>query len=113
MRSQLLYQGLCEGSPTSPIIFNIFHQAVMRVATEMRKENANKKGSDVGIRWSYMPENSLPPVHKKYTANSEARRTEFDFSLFADDTTIIGSDEELAMGKDIIEEVMGNLKKAN
>ena len=34
-------RGLREGCPTSPIIFNIFHQAVMRVATEMRKEKAN------------------------------------------------------------------------
>jgi len=48
-----------------------------------------KKGLDVGIRWSYMPGNSLPPVHKKYTFNSEAIRTDFDLSLFADDTTIM------------------------
>ena len=44
-------RGLREGCPTSPIIFNIFHQEVMRVATEMRKKNANEKGLDVGIRW--------------------------------------------------------------
>ena len=43
-------RGLREGCPTSPVIFNIFHQAVMRVATEMRKEKANEKGLDVGIR---------------------------------------------------------------
>ena len=72
---------LREGYPTSPVIFNIFHQAAMRVATEMRKEKANEKGLDAGIRWSYMPGNSLPPVHKKYTFNSEAKRTDFDLSL--------------------------------
>ena len=104
-------RGLREGCPTSPIIFNIFHQAVMRVVTEMRKQNANEKGLDVGIRWSYMPGNSLPPVHKKYTINSEARKTEFDLSLSADDTTIIGSSEEIAMGKEITEEVMGEFEE--
>ena len=57
-----------------------------------------------------MPGNSLPPVHKKYTFNSEAKRTGFDLSLFADDTTIIGSSQEIEMGKKIIEEVMGDLK---
>ena len=92
-------RGLREGCPTSPVIFNIFHQAVMRVATEMRKEKANEKELDVGIRWSYMPGNSLPPAHKKYTFNSEAKRTDFDLSLFADDTTIIGNNQDIGMGK--------------
>ena len=104
-------RGLREGCPTSPVIFNIFHQAVMRVATEMRKEKANEKGLDVGLRWSYMPGKSLPPAHKKYTFNSEAKRTDFDLSLFADDTTIIGNNQEIGMGKDIIEEVMGNFEE--
>ena len=83
----------------------------MRVATEMRKKNANEKGLDVGIRWLYMQGNPLPPVHKKYTMNSEARNTEFDLSFFADDTTIIGSSEEIAMGKEIIKEVMGEFEE--
>ena len=78
----------------------------------MRKENANEKGFDAGIRYmSYVPGNSLPPVRKKYTINSEARRTEFDLPFFADDTTIIGSSEEIAMRKEIIEEVMGNFEE--
>ena len=36
-------RGLCEGCSTTPVIFNIFHQAVMRVTTETRKEKANEK----------------------------------------------------------------------
>ena len=36
-------RGLREVCPTSPVIFNIFHQAVVRVATEMKKEKANEK----------------------------------------------------------------------
>ena len=83
----------------------------MRVATEIRKEKANEKGLDVGIRWSYMPGISLPPVHKKYTFNSEAKRTNFDLSLFAGKTTIIGSNQDIAMGKEIIEGVMGNFEE--
>ena len=58
-----------------------------------------------------MPGNSLPPVHKKYTFNSEAKRKVFDLSLFADDTIIIGSNQEKAMGKEIIEEVLGNFEE--
>lgn len=52
----------------------------MRVAKEMRIENANERGWDVGITWSYMPGNSLPPINKKYTFNSEAKSTEFDLN---------------------------------
>ena len=63
-------RGPRKGCPTSPVIFNIFHQAVMRVAAEMRKEKASEKGLGVGIRWSYMPGNLLPRVHKKNTFNS-------------------------------------------
>ena len=32
-------------------------------------------------------------------------------SLFADDTTIIGNNQEIAIGKQIIEEVMGNFEE--
>ena len=58
-----------------------------------------------------MPRSSLPLAHKKFTFNSEAARIEFDLSLFADDTTIIGSSEEIAMGEEIIEEVIGNFEE--
>ena len=54
-----------EGCPISPVTFNIFHQAVMRVVTEMRQEKANEYVLDVGLRWSYKPGNSLPHVHKQ------------------------------------------------
>ena len=42
-----------------------------------------------------MPGNSLPPVHKKYTFNS----------------TSIGNNQEIAIGKGVIEEVMGNFEE--
>ena len=59
----------------------------------------------------YTPGDSLPPIHKKYTFNSKAKRTEFDLSLFADYTTIIGSNLEIARGKEIIEDVMWNFEE--
>ena len=82
----------------------------MRVATEMTKEKANVKGVDAGTRWSYIPGNSLPPTHKDYYFNSEQREHNF-LSLFTDDTTSIGGNQEIAMGIEIIEEVMENFEK--
>ena len=103
-------RGLHEEYPTSPMTFNIYHQAVMRVATEVKKEKANDIGWDVGIRLSYMPENSLPPV-KEYTFNSETKRKDFALSLFADDTTTVGNGQEIDTGKELIEEAMRNFEE--
>ena len=69
-------RGLHEGCPISPVIFNIFHQKGNESLYRNVKEKANEKGLDVRIRWSYMPGKSLPPVHKKYSFNSEAKRTD-------------------------------------
>ena len=80
----------------------------MRVATEMRREKANQMGWDAEIIWSYMPENSLPPVHKKYILNLEAKGKDLDLSLFADGTTTIGNGHEIEIRKELIKEVMGN-----
>jgi len=49
--------------------------------------------------WSYMHGHSLLHVHKKNPFNSEAKSTYPNLLLFGDDTTIIGSNQELKMGK--------------
>ena len=66
---------------------------------------------DVGIRRLYIPGSSPHPYTRNILSNSEAKRAEFDSSHFADDATIIGRSEEIAMGKEIIEEVMGNFEE--
>ena len=99
-------RGLREGCETSPIIFNIFHQAVMRIADKQRKEEARERDREVGVGWRYMTGHSLPPKHLKNSFNSEASSTRLEMSLFVDDTTVIGTQEEIADGKKIIEKVM-------
>ena len=99
-------RGLREGCATSPIIFNIFHQAVMRIADKQRKEEARERDREVGVGWRYMTGHSLPPKHLKNSFNSEASSTRLEMSLFADDTTVIGTQEEITEGKKIIEKVM-------
>ena len=99
-------RGLREGCATSPIIFNIFHQAVMRIADKQRKEEARERDQEVGVGWRYMTGHSLPPKHLKNSFYSEASSTRLKMSLFADDTTVIGTQEEITEGKMIIENIM-------
>ena len=77
---------LREGCATSPVIFSIFHQAVIRVAEKERAHYAEKINKKVGIDWSFMPGHSLRSKNVKNTFNSETRNITLTISLFADDT---------------------------
>ena len=58
---------LREECATSPVILNIFHQVVIRVADKERAHEADKRNKKVGIDWSFMPRHSLPPKNVKNT----------------------------------------------
>ena len=88
-------RGLREGCATSPVIFSIFHQAVIGVAEKQRTNDAEKRNKKVGIDWSFMPGHSLPPKNVKNIFNSEANTTTPTMSLFADDTTTIEMSDEI------------------
>ena len=53
-----------------------------------------------------MTGHSLPPKHLKNSFNSEASSNRLEMSLFADDTTATGTQEETTEGRKIIEKVM-------
>ena len=54
-----------------------------------------------------MPGRSLPPKDVKNTFTLEAKNTTLTMSLFADDTTIIGMNDEIEDAKQTIQKVMG------
>ena len=58
-----------------------------------------------------MPGYSFPSTNVKDTLNSEAKNVKLTMSLFANDTTIIGMNDEIEEGKQIIQKVMGSLKR--
>ena len=96
-------RGLREGCATSPILFNVYHPKAMRGATEARREEAENSGKQYGLRWSWRPGNSLPPINTKKALRSEGRES-FTVSetVFADDTTLIGWTDEQRTGKEIV-----------
>ena len=106
-------RGLREGCPSSPILFNIFHQAVMRVAVAERKEVALSKGNEVGVCYSWVPGSAVPGEKLWEREHSEAVGVWIDLSLFADDTTIVGNEDELEDGVEAITKVMGEFEERN
>ena len=86
-------RGLREGCATSPILFNIYHQAVMWQAEDERRMN----GGEVGIEWKWVPGSAFAGAGN-WEKNSEAKGVRLGLSLFADDTTIVGKREEIESG---------------
>ena len=101
-------RGLREGCATSPVLFNVFHQAVMRQAEEVR----GREG-DVGVGWRWVPGGSFAGEGNWEKECSEAREVRVRLVLFADDTTIVGEKGELGRGVDRMKEVMGRWEERN
>ena len=106
-------RGLREGCPSSPPLFNLFHQAVMRVAVKMREKNAIERGVEAGVTFKWVPGNSLPSPKLWERPNSEAVEKKVGKSLFADDTTIVGNKAELERGVETTKEVMNRFEEKN
>ena len=88
-------RGLREDSPTSPVLFNVFHQAVIQAAERKRNEKTVFSGQPTGIAWNWIDDDKLPSSEQTGKFNSEAKKTHFSISLFADDTTVLGTPRKL------------------
>ena len=104
--------GLREGCPTSPILFNMYHQVVMDTAERRRGEIAGEGRREVGIPGHCVPGSRLPgKLWEKF--NSEARSHHFTSSLFADDTTLLGEEKEMQAAVRKIKETMEEFEEKN
>ena len=101
-------RGLREGCATSPVLFNIFHQAVMRQA-----EEARCREGEVGVGWRWVPGGSFAGVGNWEKECSEAKEVRVRLVLFADDTTVVGTKGEVGRGVDRMKEVMGRWEEKN
>ena len=103
-------RGLREGCATSPVMFNIYHQAVMRQAEEERRP---EMGEDVGIKWRWMPGSSFAGTRVWERGSTETKGVSIKSALFADDTTIIGTKRELEEGVEKVKQAMGRWEERN
>ena len=106
-------RGLREGCPSSPVLFNIFHQVVMRSAAKSRKRKAEEMNMEVGIGFNWVPGSSFPGEKNWEKPNSEAKKIKIDKGLFADDTNLVGRKKEMTEGLKAVKEVMDKFEERN
>ena len=102
-------RGLREGCSTSPILFNVYHQAVMRLAEERRDEVSDRPG----VEWRWIPGSSFAGNRVWEKGCTEAKSVWITSALFADDTTIVGTKGELDEGVNAIKNEMNRWEERN
>ena len=95
-------RGLREGCSTSPVLFNVYHQAVMRQVEEAREA----RGSE-GVVWKWVPGGSFAGERKWERGGSEAVSVRISSALFADDTNLLGKKGDMDEDVRVAKEVMG------
>ena len=88
-------RGPTEGCPSSPGLFNIYHQALMRIAKKEREKKAMEEGKTAGLVVKWVPGSAFPAENTWEKKCSEAVTVVVEKSLFADDTTAVGEKQEL------------------
>ena len=106
-------RGLREGCPSSPILFNVYHQVSMRVAAKARKRKAEEQDQETGVTFNYVPGSYFPSSSTWEKYNSETKKMKLDDALFADDTTLVGKRREIDAGVEETKKIMNKLEERN
>ena len=82
-------------------------------ATVERKKVAEICGKEVGVCFRWVPGSALPGQKLWEKVHSEAVEVWMDLSLFADDTTAVGDEDQLEEGVETIKKVMSQYEEKN
>ena len=100
-------RGLREGCPSSPVLFNIYHDAVMEDFRTRRGISALEQGQVPGLEWEYKVDGRLTKRHiVRAQAGTETATVVLGDFGYADDTGIVGTAEEVPRAERLFGEVL-------
>ena len=88
-------RGLREGCPSSPVLFSIFHHAVLLTFRARRASLAQSSQSTPGIAWNFKVDGHLTRPGRARRSSRGVRSAVIGDVEFADDTALIGWVDEL------------------
>ena len=104
MRGSL--RGVCS---TSPILFNVYHQAVMRQSEEQRR----RVNEETGIVWKWIPAGTFVGESAWEKECLKAKEVRITSVLFAGDTSVVARKGEMEECVRVTKEVMGEWEERN
>ena len=93
--SFLPVRGFGEGDATSPWAWNVLYSVMVRFCQRKRRENAATRGLPCGIPWRWQEKLNLSSCWARKNDGRECLRDVVEATIFADDTTLHGNDDEL------------------
>ena len=97
-------RGLKEGCPSSPPLFNLYHQAVLHDFRARRKRSAESAGLTPGIEWKVFVDGRLTRRRTYYQTQANSKVHIFGDLEFGDDTATIATASEFPLADQLLEQ---------
>ena len=94
-------RGLREGCPSSPVLFNLFHNFVMLTFRNRRRDLASAHGLHPGLPWQFKVDGRLTRTGQAKHSSRGVVSTIVGDVEYADDTQIIGFQEEVQLAEQL------------
>ena len=97
-------RGLKEGCPSSPPLFNIYHQTVLCDFRARRKRKAEEQRWSPGVPWKVIVDDRLQRSNEERQTSRHQHQTLLQDVEFADDTATIAMEQEFPQADRLLDQ---------